>query len=178
MKRRGFFLFCAALLFLAISSESRGDNDWVDMPEGGKPAYMGIHGGTMPVSLLVSRDGSSLYTFVGRTGNDFLEALRKSYMPLPSFGNTTRDSPWSAKLPGAELFAGNSTASMPVIPVEANIFLRADWLEQMSPFGLSSEPIDIEGQISLPKSPSPAKRYRLFALPDFFNPRQNAAQSR
>ena len=45
------------------------------MPAGARPTYMGIHGGTMPVSLLVYGDGSSLVTFVGRTGNDFLEML-------------------------------------------------------------------------------------------------------
>ncbi|MDE5831790.1 MAG: hypothetical protein K2H64_02195 [Desulfovibrio sp.] len=157
---------------LAGASGARSAEDgWIEMPAGGKPAYMGIHGGTMPVSLLVSPDGTSLYTFVGRTGNDFLEVLRESYTPLPSFGNTTRPSPFSAKLPGASLFAG-SAASMPVISLPGDIF-RGGWLEALPPFGLTSEPAAIEGQITMPASPSPAKRYRLFALPNFFEPRRS-----
>lgn len=163
-----------ALILVAGLASGAEDDEWVEMPAGGKPAYMGIHGGTMPVSLLVSRDGSSLYTFVGRTGNDFLEVLRKAYTPLPSFGNATRRESWLAALPTPGLFAGNATASMPVIPLVGDIFSREDWLAQLRPFGLSASPLDIEGEVSVPASPTPVKRYRLFSLPNFFQPRQAA----
>ena len=52
---------------------------WTAMPAGARSTYLGIHGGTVPVSLLVSRDGMSLVSFVGQTGNDFLELLRRGY---------------------------------------------------------------------------------------------------
>ena len=51
---------------------------WTAMPAGARSTYLGIHGGTVPVSLLVSRDGMSLVSFVGQTGNDFLELLRRA----------------------------------------------------------------------------------------------------
>ena len=57
---------------------------WTAMPAGARSTYLGIHGGTVPVSLLVSRDGMSLVSFVGQTGNDFLELLRRADVRLPS----------------------------------------------------------------------------------------------
>ena len=51
---------------------------WTAMPAGARSTYLGIHGGTVPVSLLVSRDGMSLVSFVGQTGNDFLVLLRRA----------------------------------------------------------------------------------------------------
>lgn len=170
------FLILAFLHMGCHASASEGDaatsGEWVEIPAGSKPAYMGIHGGTMPVSLLVSQDGASLYTFVGQTGNDFLEVLRKSWLPLPSFGNATRKETWTARLPEMGLFAGNSTASMPVIPVKTDIFTEADWIAQLQPFGLSSHPLSIEGQAAFPVETFSGKRYRLFTVPDFFQPRQ------
>ena len=80
--RNTLFLFCLLLTALmpaiAWSNDNQGlpeQQGWVVMPAGARPAYFGIHGGTMPVSLLVYGDGSSLVTFVGRTGNDFTPGL-------------------------------------------------------------------------------------------------------
>ncbi|MDR2055213.1 MAG: hypothetical protein LBQ10_05025, partial [Desulfovibrio sp.] len=67
---------------LAAGPAVADDQGWTIMPAGARPAYMGIHGGTMPVSLLVVADGSSLLGFVGRTGNDFLDVLRSTKLPL------------------------------------------------------------------------------------------------
>lgn len=79
-----FFLFFEDWAFAAGASPGEAGKDageWVRMPAGAKAAYMGIHGGTMPVSLLVAADGSSLLAFAGRTGNDFLDALRMGGWP-------------------------------------------------------------------------------------------------
>lgn len=189
MKKRLFFLvFLVLAIFhfcqLACGGRSahanpsdsppKTDEGWVTMPAGGKPAYMGIHGGTMPVSLLVSGDGSSLLSYVGLTGNDFLEALREVYLPLPSFGNATRD---SATMPGinasrTELFAGNGTASMPVMSISGDLFASKSWLGNLQPFGLSEEPLVIEGQVVKPESFSPARKYRALFTPDYLQPRR------
>lgn len=148
-----------------------GQSGWVEMPAGGKPAYMGIHGGTMPVSLLVSDDGSSLLSFVGRTGNDFLDVLRKAYMPFPSFGNSTREKYWPlmANSASSGLFAGNSTASMPVIALSGGILSNPAWVDHLLPFGLSTEPLSIEGNVARPDRLPQAKKYRIFMLPDTFS---------
>lgn len=150
---------------------SGNESGWVEMPAGGKPAYMGIHGGTMPVSLLVSDDGASLLSFVGRTGNDFLNVLRKAYMPFPSFGNSTREKFWPLVAAGASsgLFAGNSTASMPVIAISGGILSNPDWVAHFLPFGLSAEPLSIEGSVARPDLQPQTKKYRNFFLPDNFS---------
>ena len=47
---------------------------WVIMEPGSRPAYVGIHGGTAPVSLH-SANGT-LFAFTGLTGNDFIHVLQ------------------------------------------------------------------------------------------------------
>lgn len=132
---------------------------------------MGIHGGTMPVSLLVAGDGEALLTFVGRTGNDFLEALRATDLPLPSLLNATRSQ--SSTLPSPAncgLFAGNATASLPVIALSGERL--AGHQGKLQPFGLSDHPLCIEGEILRPTTTSRAKSYRLFFLPAFLQPKR------
>ncbi|MEG2139719.1 MAG: hypothetical protein RRY20_02895 [Bilophila sp.] len=51
---------------------------WGEMPAGAKTAYIGIHGGTVPVSLLSAGDGSPMIAMVGLTGNDFLNFMRNN----------------------------------------------------------------------------------------------------
>lgn len=149
------------------------DDDWVIMPAGGRSAYMGIHGGTMPVSLLVSGDGRSLLTFVGRTGNDFLELLRRTDMPLPSLLNATMSA--TGPLPPAyHLVAGNATSSMPVINLGGSGMAGYTTSQgRLQPFGFSPQPLSIEGQVTKPEHPSPAKLYRLSFQPQYFSPRRH-----
>lgn len=184
MERCGTLTAWAALFVLILTLAGAGsaaaaperpaadaDDGWVVMPAGGRPAYMGIHGGTMPVSLLVAGDGASLFTFVGRTGNDFLEALRATDMPLPSLLNATVARS-RAVTGGAALFAGNATSSLPVIPLTGESFAAlAGQPSKLTPFGLSDEPLSIEGRAARPKTLSPAKTYRLFVLPQYLEPR-------
>lgn len=49
---------------------------WIIMEPGSRPAYVGIHGGTAPVSLH-SANGT-LFAFTGQTGNDFIHVLQGS----------------------------------------------------------------------------------------------------
>ena len=137
---------------------------------------MGIHGGTMPVSLLVSGDGSSLLTFVGRTGNDFLDVLRRTDVRMPSLLNATaaRDAADGGLLSGGTvLMAGSAASSMPVIYLTGEGFARAAPSPITVPFGLSDKPLSIEGQVAKPAHLSPAKRYRLFFQPQYLQPRRS-----
>lgn len=158
-----------------VAGMEAGDG-WVTMPAGARPAYMGIHGGTMPVSLLVSDDGSSLLTFVGRTGNDFLEVLRRTDVRMPSLLNATatRNSTGSGPSDdGAKLMAGSAASSMPVIHLTGEGFARvAPSPAQLQPFGLSDKPLSIEGQVAKPAHLSPVKQYRLFFQPQYLQPRR------
>ena len=164
---------CAA----AVDSGVKAADGWVIMPAGARPTYMGIHGGTMPVSLLVSGDGSSLLTFVGRTGNDFLDVLRRTDVRMPSLLNATaaRDAADGGLLSGGTvLMAGSAASSMPVIYLTGEGFARAaPSPDQLQPFGLSDKPLSIEGQVAKPAHLSPAKRYRLFFQPQYLQPRRS-----
>jgi hypothetical protein len=51
------------------------DGGWVSMEKGSRPAYVGIHGGTAPLSLLRSPEGD-IFALTGNTGNDFSRILR------------------------------------------------------------------------------------------------------
>ncbi len=170
-------LLCPQLCAAAPGGGAESDDGWVTMPAGARSAYMGIHGGTMPVSLLVSDDGSSLLTFVGRTGNDFLEVLRRTDVRMPSLLNATVAREGAGDRPvdgGTVLMAGSATSSMPVIYLTGEGFARAAPSPgQLQPFGLSDKPLSIEGQVAKPTHLSPVKRYRLFFQPQYLQPRRS-----
>lgn len=170
MKRRVFLLVPLAVFFSIISSlPLQAGEDWVFMPAGAKSSYLGIHGGTMPVSLLVADDGESLLTFVGRTGNDFLEALRSLRLRLPSFGNSTAASPSLASMQTG-LFAGNATSTLPVFAISGDTLVNFG--QELEPFGLSRERLSIEGNVVKPDSFPHARTVRPFFLQDYFQPRR------
>lgn len=162
----GIPAFSAANKTSGSMQSSNTDEEWTRMPEGGKSAYMGIHGGTMPVSLLVSTDGASLLGFVGQTGNDFLEVLRNAYLPFPSFGNSTRKG--AIPLKNAGVFAGNSTASLPVFTLPDDPAASRTLVSRLFPFGLSPLPLSIEGSLEKPETVTREKKFRNFYLPDNF----------
>ncbi len=151
MKRYLFFLTLIAILSISLPAysvptdkkSSANEDEWTSMPAGGRPAYMGIQGGTMPVSLLVAGNGKALLTFVGRTGNDFLEVLKATDLPLPS---------------------------LPVIALSGEKL--AAHQDKLQPFGLSDQPLCIEGEILRPAATSKAKSCRLFFLPAFLQPKR------
>lgn len=155
-------------LAATITDKAR-DDQWIEMPAGGKSSYMGINGGTMPVSLLVSDDGVSLLSFAGKTANDFLEVLREAYLPFPSFANSARNkyAALFSRQGKPDLFAGNATTSMPVLSLEEQLGRDPELLNKLQPFGLSEEPLLIEGQVSPPTLTTP-KKIRLFFMRDNF----------
>lgn len=161
------------------AAEAKDANSgWLLMPAGARPTYMGIHGGTMPVSLLVSDDGQALLSFVGRTGNDFLEVLNRTDAQMPNFPNplTNGTVEVSSSIPapgGTVLMAGSASGSMPVIYLTGGGMQRATVRsEQLLPFGFSEKPVSIEGQVSKPLFPTQPKHYRLFFQPHYLQPRR------
>lgn len=159
---------------------------WVNMPAGARVTYIGIHGGTVPVSLLTDKDGTSMVTFVGQTGNDFLRVLLRSdiseNMPatsmepvaklkveaLPSTGQTL-NGPERAITPSGNatvLQAETAVGNIPVIYVTGKGFARMDLPDtQWLPFGLSEKPLQLEGQVVKPMGVTKIKKQRRFSLP-------------
>lgn len=146
-----FFLTASALacgpVWAASATADKGEKKenvvWGEMPAGAKTTYIGIHGGTVPVSLLTAGDGSPMIALVGLTGSDFLNFLRSNgrlqeeplfadsagtyapeTQPSPAdlTNNVTRPvSPPSDQTPAAFPAAGNATA-----PASGNGTLPAD----------------------------------------------------
>ena len=138
-------------------------NGWVDMPAGARPAYIGIHGGTVPVSLLASSDGQSMVTFVGRTGNDFLSILHKTGIRPPL------DEEFIVQPPNSNatvLMADTPIGAIPVFYATGKGFARMDLTDgQWLPFGLTDKPLLLEGQAVKPlKADEKNKRIRRMLL--------------
>ncbi len=68
------FASVAAVSAYAESVES--DEEWVCMPEGGKPAFVGVQGGTVPATVFYSGDKKETTAQAGLGSNDFLEAVQ------------------------------------------------------------------------------------------------------
>ncbi|MBQ9406759.1 MAG: hypothetical protein IJU37_08525 [Desulfovibrio sp.] len=151
------------------------EDGWTRIPAGARPAFFGIHGGTMPVSLLVYGDGSSLVTFVGRTGNDFMEVLYRSDKALPSLLKNARTAQGGTPSSNATsvLSAGTGSDSLPVFNLSGEGFSRMSAQNDLQPFGLSDKPLSIEGSVTRPEHYSPVRRYRLFFQPHYLQPRRN-----
>ncbi len=167
-----FSLLAFPLLFATALAAGADEEEWITVPAGGRPAYMGIQGGTMPVSLLVVGNGEALLTFVGRTGNDFLEVLKATDLPLPRLLNATSPKSTRLDLPAANaLFAGNAAASLPVIQLAGERL--SGHLAKLRPFGLSDEPLRIEGTVERPAAERKVKGYRLSFMPAFLKPQRS-----
>lgn len=57
------------------TAAAQAHDGWIKLESGSRQAYVGIHGGTAPLSLMRSSDGV-LFAFTGQTGNDFLHVLK------------------------------------------------------------------------------------------------------
>lgn len=144
---------------------SSSASPWVSMPAGAKYAYIGIHGGTVPVSLLTSSDGQAMVTLVGRTGNDFLSLLRTVTLhgsgSIPEHANPPERN-------ATILMADTAIGNVPVFYHTGMGFARMDLdTGQWLPFGLSEKPLSLEGQAgrTLPQAMSQTgqgkhKKYR------------------
>lgn len=126
----------------------------------------------MPVSLLVSDDGESLLTFVGRTGNDFLEILHRTEFQLPSLLKKTAQNATRPSKSQTVLHAGDTNVNMPVLVITDLGYLQKTLAPQaLMPFGFSEKPVKIEGRAQFPKALPKTKRYRLFFQPNYLQPR-------
>lgn len=141
---------------------------WVVMPAGARRSYMGIHGGTMPVSLLVAADGQSLLTFVGRTGNDFLQMLRETDVPLPTLLNSTITA--EAMTKGQALLPATA-GHLPIMAAKTHPPAGVS-SGPLAHFGLSAMPLAGEGTISRPHPPTPERKFRISFSADFLQPRR------
>lgn len=80
------------------------EGQWKRVPGGSRPAYAGIQGGTVPVSLLQASNGT-IFVIPGRTGNDFTHVLRGT--------NGTPDNATQAAKPTAKPVAQAANATQP-----------------------------------------------------------------
>lgn len=169
-----------------VSLSAGPTTPWVSIPAGARVTYIGIHGGTVPVSLLTDRDGTSMVTFVGQTGNDFLRILLRngseqvntvSPALQEALAQVRDDSNAALRMPTARttpppasnatvLTAETAVGNIPVIYVTGKGFARMDqpggqWL----PFGLSEKPLQLEGQVVKPIGVTKIKKQRRFSLP-------------
>ena len=80
------------------------EGQWKRVPGGSRPAYAGIQGGTVPVSLLQASNGT-IFVIPGRTGNDFTHVLRGT--------NGTPDNATQAAKPVAKPVAQATNATQP-----------------------------------------------------------------
>jgi hypothetical protein len=71
-----------------IAAPAAAEDRWVTIEPGSRPAYVGIHGGTAPISLLRASNGL-LFAFTGQTGNDFLHILRGNATSAPDASPAT-----------------------------------------------------------------------------------------
>ncbi len=160
-----------------VQGVSSSEPGWVSMPAGARSAYFGIHGGTVPVSLLVTNTGTSLISFVGQTGNDFLALLRKAELRLPSFlcgGKASADLPLGKNHPDSKtLTCGSSVFNLPVISLsDDSVFKLAATPGLLQPFGFSDKTRGIEGDVSMPGDEAGLVRYHILVDPNYLAPHQ------
>lgn len=177
MPRALLFLWTALLLSLSrplLAADNM--SDWQVMPEGARPTYIGIHGGTVPVSLLVSQDGASLVSFVGRTGNDFLEILHRNDVRMPSLLNNATGRVSSGHPAATILLAGHDDRRIMVFYIVGDGATRtAVPMSALEPFGLSSKPLSVEGTVTLPGHSNATLPHRLNLDTDYLQPRRTGS---
>lgn len=169
--------------------ESAGPNSpWVSMPAGARKTYIGIHGGTVPVSLLTAGDGSPMIAQVGLTGSDFLHFLRTGgkaetdtlFQDITPFTEVSAPSasdqagilaaetglPEVPTLPDKNatvLFAGTAAGDVPVIYATGRTFENMSLvLGKWAPFGLTEKALSFEGtvKVTLPPKKKPGRAPR------------------
>ena len=121
---------------------------WGEMPAGARSVYIGIHGGTVPVSLLTAGDGSPMIAQVGLTGTDFLYFMRRGGQASPALVGEAEAAPLESTAPAEAADDPIATANT---KTDAKAEVKADG--QADPaLAASSVPVEEE----LPASPTPA----------------------
>ena len=141
---------------------------WIYMPAGARATYIGIHGGTVPVSLLTSRDGTHLVALVGQTGNDFLRTLKvasgtRETQPvqygeeatelahLPLLAPAAPIQPFRLAANATLLMAGTAVGAMPVVYATGHSFAGLSQLYTGNLlFGISENSLLLEGAVKAP----------------------------
>ena len=67
--------FACASAFAQESGSPVDEEAWITMPEGNRATFVGIHGGTVPITIFSSKDGK-MVALPGNSGKDFLNILR------------------------------------------------------------------------------------------------------
>lgn len=101
---------------------------WVNVEPGARPAYVGIQGGTAPITLLRSPTGS-LLGYTGNTGNDFIHLLQGKESPTVALPPSDSKEALELPLPRAQNLAEFSASR------ENSLFTSGP---SMEPFGLST----------------------------------------
>ncbi len=151
--------------------ENTGPVQWVEMPAGARKTYIGIHGGTVPVSLLTAGDGSPMIAQVGLTGSDFLHFLRSGGKPDRDFvlfdiTAETEAAPAPVAAPvlptrnATVLLAGTAAGDVPVIYATGRTFESMSLVpDNWAPFGLTQKPLSAEGSVKV-FTPKPGQKRR------------------
>lgn len=61
---------------LAYAKPAVDDDGWVTMPEGGRPAFAGVQGGTVPATVFTTPELEETTAQAGLTNNDFLQVVQ------------------------------------------------------------------------------------------------------
>lgn len=68
-------LYLSPRAFAEDSGSPSDEENWITMPEGNRATFVGIHGGTVPITIFSSADGKMI-ALPGNSGKDFLNILR------------------------------------------------------------------------------------------------------
>lgn len=120
---------------------------WINLEPGAKPAYVGIQGGTAPITLLRSSEGS-LLGYTGNTGNDFIQLLQGKEPPSVSLPPSHSKEALEFSLPPPPDIEDLSLNRENALPVGN---------ASMQPFGLSN-PEQIEQHEEAKAEPPPAPK--------------------
>jgi hypothetical protein len=129
----------------AVQANATGEG-WVSLEPGSRPAYVGIQGGTAPVTLFRSPEGK-LFTYTGNTGSDFMHILRGNGSLAPAAPSTDT---------GERLAAGPAPADIGQAG-ETSAAARTDGPEPtLQPFGLTTpEGVIVAAQPEEPMAEAP-----------------------
>lgn len=92
---------------IAVAGHGSG-NGWVHAEEGIRPAYVGIQGGTAPVSLMKGANGE-IFAFTGKTGNDFAVVVKGRNVNGSSSAGASASVPIKKDGPDTELMSTKAT---------------------------------------------------------------------
>lgn len=141
-------LNAARIIGIVGESVVKARRGWVNLEPGARPAYVGIQGGTAPITLLRTPTGSVL-GYTGNTGNDFIQLLQGKEPPKTALPPSDSKEALELPLPPPQDLAGFSASR------EAPLFTTGPAL---TPFGLSTpDHVVLQEEAKTPPSPPTPK---------------------